>query len=210
MNTGIDINIGDLLNETPMFYAAKQGRIPVLKFYKNNNYNLNQLNSNGENLIHCAIQSGFSQIIPKLHGLGVTNFSAPSLRNGETPVYLLAKEGELEVLQYMVHQLKIPLTSIITDEESLMRLIEIEEDDEVIERIQQKITEQKKEGYASDQITISIREIAEIMGHKHIIDFIDKQTKKLEKISTNPNSFFEELRSLAQEKRSITHNKISL
>lgn len=89
-----------LMRNTPLFLAAKNGNIPLLKMLKAKGADLGAANRNGDAPIHGAVSGNQQSAVKVLIDLGA-DVDTPNTRNGDRPAHKAARMSNLEMLKLL-------------------------------------------------------------------------------------------------------------
>jgi ankyrin repeat protein len=86
---GVQTSQPDTLNQTPLYYAAREGKNQLIDFLIENGCNVNHIDTYGQTPIFYACREGRMDAIKQLVGYGAD----PDLvdNNGQTPMYYAIK-----------------------------------------------------------------------------------------------------------------------
>lgn len=153
---------------TPLFIACQNGHIDIVKALLGKKADVNLACIDGETPLFIACREGNINIVTMLLAAKAEiNLS----NNGATPLFIACQEGRVEIVKLLLENGADISSLFKTDVDSLR---EFARDTGVEERMEQLITSKK-----SNEIQISPKEIAMVMGHKEIIDLLnDKKPKE--------------------------------
>jgi ankyrin repeat protein len=98
---GVKPDQADTLNQTTLYYAAKEGKVKLVEFLVGEgNCNVNHVDTYGQSPIFYACREGHLDAIKKLVDYGA---DADLVDNsGETPIYYAIKTSRSEVVEYLI------------------------------------------------------------------------------------------------------------
>lgn len=98
----MDIDIEDANNETPLFKAAENGHLEVVKFLVSKKADVNHVGI-VRTPLHCAADIGNLEILKFLLEKGADPNKAGSV-NKETPLHIAASNGHKEIVQLLLEK----------------------------------------------------------------------------------------------------------
>ena len=102
-----NVNAPDLDFVTPLHAASRSGKLGIVEILVPKvKKPLQNFDSNGNNAMHCAIINGHFEIVEYF-----VKWTYPweiSTLNGDTPIYIAAKNNRLEMLQYLLSNAQDP------------------------------------------------------------------------------------------------------
>jgi len=102
LEKGMDIDIEDANNETPLFKAAENGHLEVVKFLVSKKADVNHVGI-VRTPLHCAADIGNLEILKFLLEKGADPNKAGSV-NKETPLHIAASNGHKEIVQLLLEK----------------------------------------------------------------------------------------------------------
>lgn len=100
MENGVDILIKDRLKQTPMYYAARDGKIEVIKFLMCQGVNIDNIDIYGQNAIYYAISRGHLDICRLMKQYGSNHDMADQI--GQTPIFYAIQSDKIDALQWLL------------------------------------------------------------------------------------------------------------
>jgi len=90
----------DILNQTALFYAARENKINCFDIFLNNNCSVNHRDQYGQTPIYYAAREGHLESTKKLIQLGAEINNEDN--QGQTPIFYAAKQGHSEVCSLLI------------------------------------------------------------------------------------------------------------
>jgi len=104
MNFFVDKKINpayvDILNQTALFYAARENKINCFDIFLNYNCSINHRDQYGQTPLYYAAREGHLEATKKLIQLGAEINNEDN--QGQTPIFYAAKQGHSEVCSYLI------------------------------------------------------------------------------------------------------------
>jgi len=92
----------DTLNQTPLYYSAREGKNNLVEFLVKNGCAVNHIDTYGQTPIFYACREGHLDTIRKLIEFGADADLVDN--NGQTPLYYSIKQGKIEVVEFLLKQ----------------------------------------------------------------------------------------------------------
>ncbi|XP_042873337.1 serine/threonine-protein phosphatase 6 regulatory ankyrin repeat subunit B-like [Penaeus japonicus] len=97
---GANVHIRDALNDLPLHIAVKKNNRVIVQMLLNAGASVHVVDASGDMLMHVAARTASSRILEMLREKGC-NMNNPS--NGSSPLHLAAESGNLEAVQWLLH-----------------------------------------------------------------------------------------------------------
>lgn len=149
-------------------FAAQHARSHfILELLDEQGASLNSIQYQGENLSHIAAKFGNELVLSQLIALGISMENETD--TGETPAFIAARTGQYSIIALLLKENAAEKPAII-DVWTLRNLVAKESQD-IKARAEQQINERVAPG--DSLLSLSPRDIAQIMGHDSIVSQID-------------------------------------
>lgn len=98
---GVKPDQPDNLNQTPLYYAAREGKLNLSEFLiAEGNCNVNNVDTYGQSPIFYASREGHIDMVKKLVGYGADADLIDN--NGQTPIYYAIKGNRVDIVDYLL------------------------------------------------------------------------------------------------------------
>ncbi|WP_131764255.1 ankyrin repeat domain-containing protein [Legionella drozanskii] len=158
--------------------AARDGNMAVLQLLHDRKEKLDAPDHNNNTPAHYATIKDQLEVLVAFQRWEVDLDT--SMSTGATIMYLAASKGFLDIIKFLIdkrpNQAKIPAIFNASLFYSLMT--ELHEDKEIESRLTQKLKERKLAGDPDSKTKIFPLDIAEIMGHVHVVEELQKLAQK--------------------------------
>jgi ankyrin repeat protein len=185
-----------------VFFAAQYAQSEaIIQRIHQAGINMNSSNYDGESPAYIAAKTGNVLIMEQLISLNVE--LDYETEEHETPAFVAARMGHESIVELLLDHGKMdtPVTLSIYTLKSMVKNMVAE----IVDRAEEKINEQD-----SQQLTLTPRDIACIMGHEHIVTLIDSH-QPAPQASPNRFGFFvqHEVTSPPSRNRSIIEEELA-
>lgn len=97
---GVDLLARDTLNQTPLYYASRDGKTKLIQVLVEQGMNINNVDIYGQNPIYYAVNLGHLDACKLLKAYGSNHDLVDE--NGQTPIYYAIKSNREDVLRYLL------------------------------------------------------------------------------------------------------------
>lgn len=98
----VDPRQADSLNQTPLYYAVREGHAEVIDLLLEKGLNLNHIDTYGQTPIFYCIREGKVQTCDKLASMGASVDYVDN--NGQTPVFYAIKYNKQDMVEYLINK----------------------------------------------------------------------------------------------------------
>ena len=102
-NLGIDINITNDKNETPLHLSCEKGHEEISHYLISKGADIGVKGNNGDSVLHCACKSGLLPIVEYLIETAHNDINLEN-NNKETPLYSSYENKQFPVIEYLLSQ----------------------------------------------------------------------------------------------------------
>lgn len=100
----------DSLNQTALFYVARDGREDLAKIFIEQGCSANHIDSFGQTPIFYAAREGYRNLMKVLIEAGADPDHED--QEGQTPVFYAVKSGKLECVEYLLEECTVDLQRV--------------------------------------------------------------------------------------------------
>lgn len=97
---GVDPNQKDALQQTPLYYASRDGKLKIIQFLIDQGLSVNEEDIYRQNPIFYSVNNGQIEACKLLHSLGSRHDYIDC--NGETPLFYAIKSNKMEITEWLL------------------------------------------------------------------------------------------------------------
>jgi ankyrin repeat protein len=167
---GADLNTSKMDDgTTPAHIAAKNGFCGMFYALHCHGANLNIKRTDGSTPACVAAQYGHEKVLETLQKLGA-DLNQGKSEKGAYPLYIAAQKGHLKSVQFLIRQDCIMNRPVVASAASLIE--SVRDNPQIAKNMRRKIAERKDEGDIEEEIHLSPKDIAWVMGHEMVVTWL--------------------------------------